>query len=69
MYQIRGQLGYTYKSFGPFCAPEGWHRFTYTSDANPEETNFTITDSYGLIKAEGAVERSEPEPHPPLGRG
>ena len=51
----RGQLGYMWKTFGPFCAPEGWHTFTYTSDANPEETTFTITDSYGLIKAQGGM--------------
>ena len=48
-------LGYTWKSYGPFCAQEGWHNFTYTSDGNPEETFFTITDSYGLIKAQGGM--------------
>ena len=51
----RGQLGYTWKTYGPFCAEEGWHNFTYTSDSNPEETFFTITDSYGLIKAQGGM--------------
>ena len=51
----RGQRGYTWKSYGPFCAQEGWHNFTYTSDGNPEETVFTITDSYGLIKAQGGM--------------
>jgi len=53
MHRIEGQLGYLHKTYGPFCAPEGWHNFTYTSDANPEETSFKITDSYGLIKAQG----------------
>ena len=53
VHRIEGQLGYTWKSYGPFCAPEGWHNFTYTSDANPEETSFTVTDSFGLIKAQG----------------
>ena len=48
-----GQLGYTHKTYGPYCAYEGWHNFTYTSDANPDETTWTITDSYGLIKASG----------------
>ena len=52
----RGQRGYTWKSYGPFCAQEGWHNFTYTSDGNPEETVFTITDSYGLIKAQGGMD-------------
>jgi hypothetical protein len=52
-YRIEGELGYTWKSYGPFCAYQGWHNFTYTSDANPEETSFTITDSYGLVKAQG----------------
>lgn len=52
----RGMLGYTWKSYGPFCAQEGWHNFTYTSDGNPEETFFTITDSYGLIKAQGGMD-------------
>ena len=52
-YRIDGQLGYTWKTYGPFCAYEGWHNFTYVSDANPEETSFTITDSFGLIKAQG----------------
>lgn len=54
-YRIEGDLGYLWKSYGPFCAYEGWHNFTYTSDANPEETTFTITDSYGLIKAQGGM--------------
>ena len=53
---LRGQRGYTWKSYGPFCAQEGWHNFTYTSDSNPEETSFTITDSYGLIKAQGSMD-------------
>lgn len=52
-FRIDGQLGYTWKSYGPFCAYQGWHNFTYTSDANPEETSFTITDSFGLVKAQG----------------
>lgn len=52
----RGQLGYMWKTYGPFCAPEGWHTFSYTSDANPEETTFTITDSFGLIKAQGGMD-------------
>ena len=51
-----GSLGYTWKSYGPYCAPEGWHNLTYTSDANPQETSFTITDSYGLIKASGSMD-------------
>merc|ERR1712166_533226 len=55
-YRIQGQRGYTWKSYGPFCAQEGWHNFTYTSDGNPEETVFTITDSYGLIKAQGGMD-------------
>jgi hypothetical protein len=55
-YRIEGDLGYTWKSYGPFCAYEGWHNFSYTSDANPEETTFTITDSFGLIKAKGGMD-------------
>ena len=48
-----GQLGYTWKTYGPFCAPEGWHNFSYISDANPTETTFKIRDSFGLVKAQG----------------
>ena len=55
-YRIDGQLGYTWKSYGPFCAYEGWHNFSYTSDANPDETTFTITDSFGLVKAKGGMD-------------
>lgn len=55
-YRIDGQLGYLWKSYGPFCAYEGWHNFSYTSDANPDETSFTITDSFGLIKAQGGMD-------------
>mmetsp|Transcript_39529 Transcript_39529/g.98554 ORF Transcript_39529/g.98554 Transcript_39529/m.98554 type:complete len:112 (+) Transcript_39529:144-479(+) len=44
-----------WKTFGPFCAPEGTHTFSYTSDANPSETTFTVTDSFGLIKAAGGM--------------
>merc|ERR1719389_764733 len=40
-YRIDGELGYMWKSYGPFCAFEGWHNFSYTSDANPDETTFT----------------------------
>ena len=54
-YRIEGQLGYTWKSYGPFCAYEGWHNFSYTSDANPDETSFVITDSFGLVKAQGGM--------------
>ena len=54
-YRIDGELGYTWKSYGPFCAYEGWHNFSYTSDANPDETSFTITDSFGLLKAKGGM--------------
>jgi len=54
-YRIEGELGYTWKSYGPFCAYEGWHNFTYTSDANPDETSFVITDSFGLVKAQGGM--------------
>ena len=28
---------------------------SYTSDANPDETSFTITDSFGLLKAKGGM--------------
>ena len=55
-YRIDGELGYVWKSYGPFCAYEGWHNFSYTSDANPDETSFTITDSFGLIKAKGGMD-------------
>ena len=48
-----GQLGYTWKTYGPFCAPEGWHNFSYFSDANPTETSCKIRDSFGLVKAQG----------------
>ena len=54
-YRIEGQLGYTWKSYGPFCAYEGWHNFSYTSDANPEETSFVVTDTFGLVKAQGGM--------------
>ena len=50
-----GEIGYTWKTYGPFCAYEGWHNFSYTSDHNPDETSFTITDSFGLIKARGGM--------------
>jgi hypothetical protein len=55
-YRIDGDLGYMWKSYGPFCAYEGWHNMSYTSDANPDETTFTITDSFGLIKAKGGMD-------------
>jgi hypothetical protein len=55
-YRLDGELGYTWKSYGPFCAYEGWHNMSYTSDANPDETSFTITDSFGLIKAQGGMD-------------
>jgi hypothetical protein len=55
-YAIEGDIGYMWKSYGPFCAFEGWHNFSYTSDANPDETTFTITDSFGLIKAKGGMD-------------
>ena len=32
---------------------EGWHNFSYISDANPTETTFKIRDSFGLVKAQG----------------
>ena len=35
-YRIDGDLGYMWKSYGPFCAYEGWHNMSYTSDANPD---------------------------------
>ena len=54
-YRIDGELGYTWKSYGPYCAFEGWHNLSYTSDANPGETSFSITDSFGLIKAKGGM--------------
>lgn len=55
-YRIDGELGYLWKSYGPFCAYEGWHNLSYTSDANPDETSFVITDSFGLIKAKGGMD-------------
>ena len=55
-YQIPGEFGYTWKTYGPFCAPQGWHNFTFTSDANTPETRFLIKDSYGLIKACGGMD-------------
>ena len=54
-HRIEGQLGYTWKSYGPFCAYEGWHNFSYTSDTNPEETSFVVTDTFGLVKAQGGM--------------
>lgn len=44
-----------WKTFGPFCAPEGTHTLSFTSDANPSETSYTVTDSFGLIKAAGGM--------------
>lgn len=39
------------QTFGPFCALAGYHTFEYNSDARPEETSWSIFDSYGnLIK-------------------
>lgn len=55
-HRIEGMLGYTWKSYGPFCAYEGVHNFTFTSDANPSETSYKITDSFGLVKAEGGMD-------------
>jgi len=52
---IRGNKGYMWKTYGPFCAPEGYHNLSYVSDINPEETTFTIKDSYGLVKAQGGM--------------
>lgn len=45
----------TWKTFGPFCAPEGQHNITFSSDANPSETTVTVTDSFGLIRAKGGM--------------
>tara|TARA_B110001452_G_scaffold29320_1_gene23042 strand:- start:106 stop:846 length:741 start_codon:yes stop_codon:yes gene_type:complete len=45
----------TWKTFGPFCAPEGEHNITFSSDANPSETTVTVTDSFGLIRAKGGM--------------
>ena len=50
-----GEIGYTWKTYGPFCANEGWHNLTYTSDANPSETSYEVYDSYGLLKAKGGM--------------
>mmetsp|Transcript_10567 Transcript_10567/g.28103 ORF Transcript_10567/g.28103 Transcript_10567/m.28103 type:complete len:144 (-) Transcript_10567:399-830(-) len=50
-----GELGYTWKTYGPFCAHEGWHNLTYTSDANPDETSYEVYDSFGLLKAKGGM--------------
>ena len=55
-YRIGGEHGYLWKSYGPFCAYEGWHNMSYTSDANADETSFTISDSFGLIKAHGGMD-------------
>ena len=44
-----------WKSFGPFCAPEGQHTMSFTSDANPTETTLTITDSFGLVRGAGGM--------------
>ena len=55
-YRIDGENGYTWKTYGPFCAFEGWHNLTYTSDANPDETSFVVTDSFGLVKAKGGMD-------------
>ena len=53
---ITNSVGFTWKTHGPYCAPQGWHNFTYTSDQNYVETTFTIRDSYGLIKAQGGMD-------------
>ena len=45
-----------WKTFGPYCAPEGTHTFSYTSDANPSETTYTVTDSFGLVRAQGGMQ-------------
>jgi len=49
VHEIRPFWG-MWKSFGPFCAPEGTHTMSFTSDANPTETTLTITDSFGLVR-------------------
>ena len=54
-YAIEGFTHGLWKTYGPFCAYEGWHNLSFTSDANPDETTFTITDSFGLIKAAGGM--------------
>lgn len=48
-------FGGMWKTFGPFCAPEGTHTLSFTSDANPSETTVTVTDSFGLIRAAGGM--------------
>jgi len=44
-----------WKSFGPFCAPAGSHTLAFTSDSNHVETTVRITDSFGLVKAQGGM--------------
>lgn len=55
-HRLQGQLGYMWKTYGPFCAYEGVHNLTFTSDANPEETSYVVRDSFGLVKAEGGMD-------------
>ena len=44
-----------WKAFGPFCAPAGTHTLSFTSDAQPVETTFSIIDSFGLVKGKGGM--------------
>ena len=48
-YQI-GPFWGMHKAFGPYCAPEGEHELTFTSDAEAIETSVSITDSFGLVR-------------------
>ena len=54
-WRLEGELGYTWKTYGPFCVHENWHNLSYTSDANPDETSYEVWDSYGLLKAKGGM--------------
>lgn len=45
-----------WKTFGPFCAPAGTHSLTFTSDAQQEETTFSIIDSFGLVRGRGGMD-------------
>ena len=44
-----------WKTYGPFCAPAGSHTLSFTSDAEDQETSFTITDSFGLVRGLGGM--------------